>query len=379
MKNRKNALLLLLIGLFICNLYATSPEEKTTYISSGEIIKDNYFWAGSVFDFKGHALKDLILLGKEVNVRGIVEGDVIALAQKIRIEGEVKGNIRAVGEVVSLGGKIGKNATLAGKYVEIPKSAEIGWDLVLAGQRLSIEGKINGDIKGGAGETILGGEIGGSADLKTQELSILPSTHIKGNLIYSAGKEAVIPKEAKIEGKVVYTPPPPITPKPAPKGIPFVLKFLWLLGFLAAGTVLLLLFPRQIKETCEDMISRPGLTMGWGFFVLIATPIGATLIAFSVIGIPLTFITWGLYLIAIYLATPLVGVALGMKILRYLLKRDIVNLYASMGLGIILLYLLKHIPFIGWLVILLSVCWGLGGMQGALGKRIKAGRLGPVT
>ncbi len=377
MKIRKFAIFLLLTVLLVGEGLAIAPKEGTTYVASEETIKENYFWAGGTLDFNGRAQKDLVLVGKEVKVGGIVEGDVIAVAQRIRILGEVKGNVRALGETVTLGGKVGKNATLGGKYVEVAKGAEVGWDLLAGSQRLYVEGKVNGDIKARAGEVILGGEIGGSVDSKSRELSLLPTTHIKGNLLYSAERETVIPKEARIEGKVIYTPLPPLPKKPQPKGIPLALKFLWLLGLIAAGAVLVLLFPRHIRETGGYMLSRPWLHIGWGFLVLIATPIGATLIAISIIGIPLTFITLALYMIALYLTTPLVGTALGMKILGRLLKREVVNLYASMALGIIIFFLLKHIPFIGWIISLLGICWGLGGMQGAIGRRIRAGRLGP--
>lgn len=377
MKRKNWVLFISLVILLKGYAFAVAPQEKATYIAPNETIKDNYYWTGGILDFNGHALKDLVLFGDEVNVRGIVEGDVIAFAQRIRIYGEVKGNVRALGNTISLLGKVGKNATVAGKSLEVPKGAEIGWDLIAGGQRLYVEGKVNGDIRGALGEAILGGEVGGNVDLKVRELSVLPPTHIKGNLIYSAERETVIPKEAKVEGKVIYTPLPFPAPKPAPKGIPFVFKLLWLLGFIATGVVLLLLFPRQMKETSEDMLSHPWLTIGWGFFVLIVTPIGATLIFFSIIGIPLTFITWALYLIALYLTTPLVGTALGMKILQRFSNREAVNIYASFGIGVVLFFLLKQIPFFGWIISLLGICWGLGGMQEAIGKRIKAGRLGP--
>lgn len=355
--------------------WAMARGEGTVYVAPTETIRENYFWAGNILDFAGHALKDLVLFGKEVNVRGVIEGDIIAFAQRVRILGEVKGNVRVVGETVEIEGKIGKNATLGGKYVDVFKKAEIGWDLVVGGQRVYVEGKVNGEIKGGAGEAILGGEVGRDVELKTGELSVLPTTHIRGNLFYSAQREATIPKEAKIEGRVFYTPPPVVAPKPAPKGISFALELLWLLGLIATGAVLALLFPRHMREMGTDMLSRPWLNIGLGFLVLIAVPIGALLIAFSVVGIPLTLITWGLYLIALYISIPLLGTALGIKILGRLLKRETVNLYASMSLGITLFFLLQHIPYIKWIISLLGICWGLGGLQGAIGRRIKAGRL----
>jgi len=368
---------LLAISFLTGEVLAMAPAENTVYVAPTETIRENYFWTGDILDFNGHALKDLILFGKEVNVRGIVEGDVIAFAQRVRISGEVKGSVRAAGETINLEGKVGKNATLAGKYIDIPKSAEIGWDLLSASQRLYVEGKVNGELKGGGGEAILGGEVGGSVDLKTRELSVLPTAYIKGNLLFSAEREAVIPKEARIEGKLLYTPPPAVTPKPLPKGIPSALKFLWLLGLIATGAVMVLLFPCYMREMGDDMLSKPWPNIAWGFLVFLATPISVLLIAFSVIGIPLALISFGLYLVALYLTIPLVGTAIGKRILGWILRREDVNLYGSMVLGITIFFLLQHIPLIGWIIGLLGVCWGFGGIEGAIGKRIKAGRLGP--
>ncbi|MBC7328217.1 hypothetical protein H5T87_08925 [bacterium] len=352
------------------------PSE-TTYIPPGEVIKESYFWAGDTIDFNGHALKDIVLVGKNVRIYGVIEGDVIAFAQKVMIVGEVKGNVRAAGETVDIEGKVGRSVSLAGKYVEVGKSANIGWDVIAGAQRLYVDGRVGGDVKGSASEAILAGEVDGNVNLKTDELSVLPTVHIKGNLFYSAEREAVIPKEAKVDGKVVYKPKSEVPPKPLPAGFPFAVKLLILLGFLLTGVIMVLLFPRHMREISIDMVERPWAKLGWGFLVLIATPIGALLIALSVIGLPLTFILFGLYLIALYLATPLVGVALGAKLLQLLKKKMYPNLYASMAVGTIIFFLLGQIPLIGWFINLIGICWALGGMQGATTRRIKAGRLGP--
>jgi cytoskeletal protein CcmA (bactofilin family) len=350
-------------------------REKNTFIASNQVISESYIWTGNVLNFNGHALKDLILFGREVVVRGVVEGDVIAFAQRIEIEGEVKGSVRGAGETIDVRGKIGKNVSLAGKYVNILKGAEIGWDLLAGAQRLSIEGKVDGDVKGGAGEGILGGFVGGNVELKLQELTVLPTTQIKGNLIYSASREATIPKEAKIEGKVIFNPLPTQPPKPIRMRAPLSLRLLWLLSLIATGAFLVLLLPRHLREMGSDMLDRPWLNMGWGFVVLIVAPISAIIIAITLIGIPLSLMSLATYFIAIYLSTPIVGTALGLKILQRLLKREDVNLYLSMAVGVIIFYILQNMPILGWLMSLLGICWGLGGIRGALGRRIRAGRL----
>jgi hypothetical protein len=147
------------------------------------------------------------------------------------------------------------------------------------------------------------------------------------------------------------------------------------LSLIATGAVLVLLFPRHLKEIGSDMLDRPWLNMGWGFIALIVTPIGAIIIAITLIGIPLSLLSLFIYFVAIYLSNPIVGTALGMKILQRLLKREGVNLYLSMVVGIIIFYILQNIPILGLMISLLGVCWALGGIEGALGRRIKAGRL----
>jgi cytoskeletal protein CcmA (bactofilin family) len=369
-----------LFGVFFLLFFGVSisfplDSEKNAFIASNQVISESYIWTGNVLNFNGHALKDLILFGKEVVVRGVVEGDVIAFAQRIEIEGEVKGSVRGAGETIDMRGKIGKNVSLAGKYVNILKGAEIGWDLLAGAQRLSVEGKVDGDVKGGAGEGILGGFVGGNVELKLQELTVLPTTQIKGNLMYSASREATIPKEAKIEGKVIFNPLPTQPPKPIRMRAPLSLRLFWLLSLITTGAFLVLLLPRHLREMGSDMLDRPWLNIGWGFVVLIVTPISAIIIAITLIGIPLSLMSWAIYFIAIYLSTPIVGTALGLKILQRLLKREDVNLYLSMAVGVIIFYILQNIPILGWLMSLLGICWGLGGIRGALGRRIRAGRL----
>ncbi|MBC7328917.1 hypothetical protein H5T88_01005 [bacterium] len=369
-----------LFGILVLLFFGTSlsfplDRDKTTFIAPNETISETYIWAGNVLHFHGHALKDLVLFGREVVLRGVVEGDVVAFAQRIEIEGEVKGSLRGAGETVDVRGKIGKDVSLAGRYVNILKGTEIGWDLLVGAQRLSVEGKVDGNIKGSASEGILGGDVGGNVELKLQELTVLPSTHIKGNLIYSASQEASIPKEAKIEGKVLFNPLSTPTPKPKRQGTPIALRLFWLLSLMTTGAFLVLLSPRHLREMGNDMLYRPWFNMGWGFIALIVAPIGAILMAITLIGIPLSLISLLIYLIAIYLSTLIAGTALGMKILQRLLKSEDVNLYLSMAVGVIVFYILQNIPILGLIVSLLGICWGLGGMKGLLGKRIRAARL----
>jgi len=101
---------------------------------------------------------------------------------------------------------------------------------------------------------------------------------------------------------------------------------------------------------------------------LLLTPIIVFILLITIIGLPLAFITFGLWLIAIYLSKILVGILVGRSLLNnfWLAKKD--SLILAMVIGIIVSYLIFAIPFIGWIIALLAVLWGLGGIMLALKK-----------
>jgi len=67
------------------------------------------------------------------------------------------------------------------------------------------------------------------------------------------------------------------------------------------------------------------------------------------------------YLISVYLSRAFVGLAIGRWLFRRL-GRESVSPYLGFFVGLIILWLLIAIPFVGWLIHLLALLLGLGAL-----------------
>ena len=100
--------------------------------------------------------------------------------------------------------------------------------------------------------------------------------------------------------------------------------------------------------------------------ILIATPIAAIIVMFTIIGIPLSLLALVIYVIAICLSQIPVGLLIGRLIIKQ--KGQLESRGAMIGglaLGLFILLLLGLIPVIGWIVMLLTIIFGLGSIVAA--------------
>ena len=80
----------------------------------------------------------------------------------------------------------------------------------------------------------------------------------------------------------------------------------------------------------------------------------------SIIGVPLAIIGFIMYGIMIYLTNVFVGYLLGDVLIRKVFNKTDVNNYLAILLGIVIIELLKVVPFVGALVSIITLCLGLG-------------------
>jgi hypothetical protein len=168
---------------------------------------------------------------------------------------------------------------------------------------------------------------------------------------------------------------PPAKTEPA-KALPFALFFGalgWVTSFLMAfitGLVIILLVPRRLTLVAESIRTNPWPSLGWGAVILFVTPIAAILACCTIIGIPVGLITLGLYAAAIYLAQIPVGLFVGRWIIGYF--GDVEGkgiMIGALALGLVIMHLLRLIPYFGFFVGLVIILFGLGALVVSEKKR----------
>lgn len=132
-----------------------------------------------------------------------------------------------------------------------------------------------------------------------------------------------------------------------------------LLALFVVGAVVIAISPRATEATADRLITAPWMSLLIGFILLVAVPAAVGLIAITLIGIPLSLILLFMYVIMIYFSRAFAALAIG----RWLFARfgkPGMSLYVDLLVGLLILWLLIAIPYVGWLIHLIAVLLGIG-------------------
>lgn len=350
-------------------------------LDEGEVVQDSLYVGAGTVAIRGTIEDDLIVGGGTVVVSGDVLGDVMVGAGTVNISGSVADDVRAAGGLVSVDGEVGGDVVSSGGTVNFGSESTIGGDLVAAGGTVRSAGLVTGRAKISAGDLSISGTINGNVEAVTENAPRLSSTaKIGGDFVYTSEDEAELREGASIVGEVTHKLPEVRGERVQPGGLAlfFGLGLVWKIVFLAAmfvaGAVLIALFPRWTKNAADNIPSKPWLSLGWGFLLLIVTPIASVLLLITVIGLPLGLFVGGLYAAALYLAWIVVGRYTGRQVIRLIRKEGEPSPYWSLLLGLVILALIMLIPILNIFAYFVFVIAGLGAAILAAVDSFKAAR-----
>jgi hypothetical protein len=219
-----------------------------------------------------------------------------------------------------------------------------------------------------AGGTLqLAGPVGGPVLARVDTLSVAPTAHLSSTLDYQAKEEASLPTGA-VSGAVQFTPAPQQAPRPEPllNGLFDLGGLIGLVGTFLLGAVAITLIPRGAARATELGEQQPWQTFGLGLVLLLGLPIAALLIAVTLVGIPVAFSGLALYFVCLLLAWPAVGLVIGTQLSRLARPERPLPVLGTLAVGLVVLHLVTHVPFVGPLVVFCSIVFGLGMLVQAL-------------
>jgi hypothetical protein len=308
----------------------------------------------------------------------MVEGDVICAGQTININGTVNGNVRVAGNSISINGTVVRNVMAFGASITLGTDASVGWDFLLVGANGEIRGKIGRDLYGAVTSATIAGEIGNNVQLRLDDrsktekggnrkssLNITKTAVIRGKLTYTAAQKATIAAEASIVGEITHNQPKIKTDKKDLTVFWAWSKLYSIFSALVIGLVLISLWKDEIKKMTDKMLDKVSTSIGWGIVIMFLTPIIAILLVITLIGIPLAILLMLVWLIAIWLSKIFVGILVGRSILERIWNKqnpEYSGLIWAMIIGIVITQIIFSIPIIGWLLCLVAMWWGLGGI-----------------
>jgi cytoskeletal protein CcmA (bactofilin family) len=390
-------------------------------VESGEVIEDDLYVGAATVEINGTIKGDLIAFGSNIIIgaEGIIEEDLIAAGQSVIVNGEVKDDARLAGAILSLGenAKVGDDLVGAGYSLETKPSSLVGGDLLFMGAQSLLTGDIEGNVQIGAGGVELDGKIAGNVELEVGApgdvtpfspfqfipnmppvpvvpggLTVGPDTEINGDLMYKAPEESDVPSWA-VGGEVEFEEAIPVDITVESEQEPTTGEKVWnwflvnlrrLISLLIIGLILVWLIPNLIEQVSANLGAKPWHSLGWGvllyfgFFFLIFVILMLTIILMVIFSIiTLTAIAWlifGIGFVTIinlvlafvistaFLTKIFVSYLVGRLILERVKSDQALSMYWSFIVGLLVFIILTSIPYLGWIVNLGVIFFGLGAI-----------------
>ena len=341
--------------------------QRDKFISSeAETLRDEMWISAPDITISGEALDDLFAAGGILDLRGNFKSDVWACGTQVIAAGRFGDHVRLAAKMVQVSGTLASSLTAMGNTVKIEPSATIARNMLCFGENIINEGTVAGNVQIVAQKATLGGKIAGDVSVAAQEIVVLPGTVIGGNLSYTAPKELVLSPSVTLGGKLTRTfetPPPNQFLKPNLIG-----HVSFAVAALLTGMVFSSVFPRYTAHAVQLLRTARGPCLLTGFAALFLIPIGAFLLIFTFVGLPLSILLFFFYLILLYLSKIAVGLWLGSLILRHktLSKR---NLFGTLATGLLVIYALTAFTSISLVISILVAIYGLGALLLALFRK----------
>ena len=328
-------------------------------LGSGSDVGGDLITAGRNVNVQTEIDGDLAVAGSNVNIAAPIQGYLMAAGSDVNINGAVGNDLWAAGANVNVNAPVADNARVAGGSVTLQPQAIVGRDAYLAGNSVEVHGKVERNLLVRAVEARLASEVGGSAQVRSGRLKLLPGAVIRGDLIAYGPTPPEISPGAQVLGRVEHH------QEGAVRGWSLMSSlWQWLFMFLALlilGAATIALSSWRTRRIAEKMARQPGYAMLAGLAGLILIPLICVLLAITVIGVPLAIVLFALYCVALLLSGVFVSYLVGGWLFTRLKKPE-TSPYARLAVGALVVAFFASLPLIGWIVQLLTLMIGLGAL-----------------
>lgn len=265
----------------------------------------------------------------------------------------------AAASTASTGGKAGDPIVVVAGDVTVARGETVDGVFIASGDA-RIAGDVDGDVIVLSGDVIVSGRIDGDLFTAGGEARLLPSAEVTGDVGYG-DEHPQVSVDARVHGDVSKQNWPELGGVLSWVGGLIV----WLavsFSLLVLGALLLLIAPRAADALEARSREKIGPAIAIGIAILIVLPLTAVIAAVTLVGLPLA-LGIGLALLPLgavaYLAS---AYALGRRILKPPRQRML-----SFLAGVAILRLAALVPFLGALVGLAALVFGLGLIGAAIG------------
>ncbi len=232
--------------------------------------------------------------------------------------------------VVDIGGQITVDGLVERNVIAIGGSIVLGNDAVIRGDVICVGGVI---VKGAGAQV-----FGDISEINSANISMAFSSALRGEL----------------------------------EGWSLILNIISLCFFAVIFIIALLLtilLPRPLVAVAREIQNYKVKSFSWGFAITLLMVPFFMLLVISIIGIPLIPLIFTLFLLAFIVGYIAAGNITGSYILEKIFHKQTKSLTGTTILGLILLWVIGWIPYVGLLVKFFALTFGLGGVFLAIFSR----------
>ena len=358
-------LLIVLLALSLPSFGLERRKGEFVTVAANETVDDTLAAAGNTVRIEGVVNGDLLAFGRTVEIRGTVKGDLLSFAKRTVVSGTVEGRIFTFSESLDLDGLLGHNLYGFAQNLRVNDRGRVGEGIVAAAGDITIEGEVKRSVDIlTSGHAEVSGSIGRDLTMSGVSLTLTNTARIGGNLSARVHEltQSHIADGATITGKRDIQVKVSQSQVTRPRF--YFHQAVWFAAAMLVGWLGLLLFPGFFRNTSQA-VGSGWLSLGLGVAVLAGAPVVMVVAAITLVGIPISLMLFAVYLAAIYLAKIWVGAFLGRMLLKpsAATKGDWV---LGLLVGLLILTIVRFIPYLGGLVRLGVVCLGLGAFAGQL-------------
>lgn len=334
-------------SLILCFIFIpflnVNAEEKFN-ITTGDNINETVDVDGSS-----------IILGNTIDTKNSVKGIDMVLGNNISYNGNSDYSL-IFGNSINVKGVTNNDGFIFGNIITFDKEYKNARDLFVFGNSVTIKGEIDRDVNIYASSVILD-EVTIKGNVKINASSIeLKNATIDKTLSYNEDSNIKISDNAKLSNKETFKVEKETV---TDKILNNIVDYVSVLIVFAALALLLPNIFKKIENKLENVSITKFISMlGYGLFFLIIIPIIFILLLTISFGIPLSLLIFTIYMIVILLNIILTGYFIGLIIWKKFIKKD-TNILLVGLIGITLIKVLSLIPYVGNIVILISLLLSL--------------------
>lgn len=322
--------------LMLLCLIPSITLADSKYVSSSDNLILNKDYNNSHFAF-----------GQDIDINNHVDGVYVVFGESLKYQTE-NDYVALFGNRVNVSGKI-KDGALFGNNVNL-KDIEIDRDIVIFGNRVELSGTFKGNVLIYADTVIINdSNVYQNLSVFSENLSINKNTSVLGNLKYEDGTKVSINSD-KINNIIIDNKRVIVNTKDE------ILDHVYsVIRLLVIFLGMYLLIPKLFDKINNNI----GKNFGFGLISFIILPLIFIILLFTNLATSISIIGIMLYVIFIMIAKVLVGYVIGKYLYTNVFKLE-EKKYLCGLIGIIILYLLSIIPYIGGWITFASLIYSFG-------------------